>query len=57
VPLVFEIGLAPRAAQKGEKAGNAKPLKGFGGASVLQIASNVDGDTCRTIYTVQFKGI
>src|SRR3954447_9897582 len=36
-PLVAkkEIGLALRAAQKGEKAGNAKPLKGFGGASVL----------------------
>ena len=35
-----EIGLALRAAQKGQKAGNAKPLKGFGGASVLQITSN-----------------
>ncbi|MEA2952814.1 MAG: hypothetical protein QOJ96_2334 [Alphaproteobacteria bacterium] len=32
-----QIGLALRAAQKGEKAGNAKPLKGFGGASVLQL--------------------
>ena len=35
-----EIGLALRAAQKGEKADNAKPLKGLGGASVLQITSN-----------------
>ena len=52
-----EIGLALRAAQKGEKADNAKPLKGFGGASVLQITSNFDGDTYRTVYTVQFKGM
>src|SRR3954467_5581690 len=52
-----EIGLALRAAQKGEKTGNAKPLKGFGGASVLQITSNFDGDTYRTVYTVQLKGM
>jgi phage-related protein len=52
-----EIGLALRAAQKGEKASNAKPLKGFGGASILQITSNIDGNTYRTVYTVQLKGI
>ncbi len=52
-----EIGLALRAAQKGEKADNAKPLKGFGGASVLQITSNLAGNTYRTIYTVQLKGM
>jgi phage-related protein len=52
-----EIGLALRAAQKGQKADNAKPLKGFGGASVLQITSSFDGDTYRTVYTVQLKGM
>jgi phage-related protein len=52
-----EIGLALRAAQKGRKADNAKPLKGFGGASVLQITSNFDGNTYRTVYTVQLKGM
>jgi phage-related protein len=52
-----EIGLALRAAQKGQKADNAKPLKGFGGASVLQITSNFDGNTYRTVYTVQLKGM
>ena len=52
-----EIGLALRVAQKGQKADNAKPLKGFGGASVLQITSNFDGDTYRTVYTVQLKGM
>jgi phage-related protein len=52
-----EIGLALRTAQRGQKADNAKPLKGFGGASVLQITSNFDGDTYRTVYTVQLKGM
>lgn len=52
-----EIGLSLRAAQKGEKSENAKPLKGFGGASVLQITSKFDSDTYRTVYTVQFKGM
>jgi Phage derived protein Gp49-like (DUF891) len=51
-----EIGLALRAAQNGEKADNAKPLKGFGGASVLQITSTLAGNTYRTVYTVQLKG-
>jgi phage-related protein len=50
-------GNRSRTAQKGQKAGNAKPLKGFGGASVLQITSNFDGDTYRTVYTVQLKGM
>jgi phage-related protein len=36
-----EIGLALRTAQKGEKAGNAKPMKGFGGAGVLEISSTI----------------
>jgi phage-related protein len=52
-----EIGFALRAAQKGQKADNAKPLKGFGGASILQITSNFDGDAYRTVYTLQLKGM
>jgi phage-related protein len=51
-----EIGLALRTAQKGEKAGNAKPMKGFGGAGVLEISSDFDGDTFRAVYTVKLKG-
>lgn len=57
LPCKREIGLSLRAAQKGEKAGNAKPLKGFGSASVLQITSDFDGDTFRAVYTVKLKGI
>jgi phage-related protein len=32
-------------------------LKGFGGAHVLQITSNLAGNTYRTVYTVQLKGV
>jgi phage-related protein len=38
--------------QKGEKPANAKPLKGFGGASVLEIVEDFHGDTWRAVYTV-----
>jgi len=51
-----EIGFALRPAQKGGKSENTKPLKGFNGASVLQIRSDFDGDTFRAVYTVQLKG-
>jgi phage-related protein len=46
------IGYALELVQKGEKPVNAKPLKGFGGASVLEIAEDFDGDTWRAVYTV-----
>jgi phage-related protein len=32
----------------------AKPLKGFGGASVLEIVAPHLGDTWRAVYTVRF---
>jgi phage-related protein len=50
-----DIGTALFAAQIGEKHEDAKPLKGFGGAGVLEIIANYDGDTFRAIYTVKFK--
>ncbi len=30
------------------------PLKGFGGAGVLEIVADVDGNAFRTVYTVRF---
>ncbi len=33
---------------------NAKPLKGFGGAGVLEIIDDHQGDTYRAVYTVKF---
>jgi phage-related protein len=44
-------------AQLGLKAPFAKPLKGFGGASVLEIIDDFDGDTYRAVYTVRFAGV
>jgi len=48
-------GFALRAAQERFKAVSAKPLRGFGGASVLEIVENRDGDTYRAVYTVNFE--
>ena len=41
-------------AQIGEKAPWAKPLKGFGGGTVLEIVDDFDGNAYRAIYTVRF---
>jgi phage-related protein len=41
-------------AQLGEKAANAKPLKGFGGSGVLEVIEDHRGDTYRAVYTVRF---
>ena len=50
-----EIGYALYKAQCGEKHINAKPLKGFGGATVLEIVDDFDTDTYRAVYTVKFQ--
>ena len=42
-------------AQRGEQHDAAKVLKGFGGASVLEIVENDQGSTYRAAYTVKFK--
>jgi phage-related protein len=38
---------------KGGKHADAKPLKGFGGAGVVEIIRNHKGDTFRVVYTVR----
>lgn len=48
------IGRALKQAQQGDKPSSAKPLTGFGGASVLEIRDNYDSDTFRAVYTVRF---
>jgi phage-related protein len=50
------MGYALHLAQHGKKATYVKPLKGFKGATVLEIVDDFDGNTWRAIYTVQFKG-
>jgi phage-related protein len=39
------VGVALDVAQQGEKHKAAKPLQGFGGAGVLEIIDDFDGDT------------
>ena len=50
------VGGALWDAQLGHKAAYAKPLRGFSGASVLEIVDDFDGDTYRAVYTVRFAG-
>jgi len=47
------IGQALYAAQQGETDPSAKPLRGFGGGSVVEIVANHAGDTWRAMYTVR----
>ncbi len=56
-PVKRIFGFAIRAAQRGEKHPDAKPLSGFGGAGVLEVVENFEGDTYRAVYTVKFAGI
>jgi phage-related protein len=46
------FGFALYGVQTGQKPPNAKPLKGFGGAGVLELLADYDGDTYRAVYTV-----
>ncbi len=56
-PVKDEAGHALMEAQSGLKPASAKPLTGFGGASVLEIVSDFQTDTYRAVYTVQFEGV
>lgn len=49
------MGYALYQAQLGLKAASAKPLRGFGGAGVLEIVANWQADTYRAVYTVKFS--
>lgn len=50
-----DIGQALYSAQEGETDPSAKPLRGFGGGSVLEIVADYRGDTWRAVYTVRFS--
>jgi len=54
-PVQDIMGFALYQAQIGHLHTSAKPLKGFGGASVLEIVDDYQGDTYRAVYTVKFK--
>ncbi len=48
------FGYALHQAQVGKKHEQAKPLKGFGSASVLEVVEGSGGGTFRAVYTVKF---
>lgn len=47
------FGYALHVAQLGGKHPDAKPLKGFTGAGVLEAVADHDGDTFRVVYTIR----
>lgn len=55
-PVHDAVGYALHQAQLGDKHPSAKPLKGFGGAGVLEVVEDHDGETYRAVYTVRFEG-
>lgn len=54
-PVQDAMGFALYQAQIGGKSESAKPLKGFGGAGVLEIVEDHHGDTYRAVYTVRYE--
>jgi phage-related protein len=48
-----DLGAALRDAQGGAKPPEAKPLKGFKGAGVLELVQDHESDTYRAVYTVR----
>jgi len=49
------FGYALFLAQIGKKHNQAKPLKGFGSAGVLEVIEDWQGNTYRAVYTVLFR--
>ena len=51
------FGYALYVAQTGGRHPDAKPLKGFGGAGVLEVVEDHQGDTYRAVYTVRLSEV
>lgn len=51
------MGYALYLAQAERKHLDAKPLKGFGGAGVLEIVEDFEGNAYRAVYTVRLAGV
>ena len=52
-----DIGQALYTAQRGETDPAAKPLKGFGGARVMEIVERDPSGAYRAVYTAQFADV
>src|SRR3989442_7563357 len=57
VPLQKAFGTALRSVQLGGTPQTAKPLKGFGGAGLLELVEDYDRGTYRAVYTVNLPGV
>jgi len=55
-PVKDLVGYALYVAQQCGKHPDAKPLRGFGGAGVLEVVGDHRGDTYRAVYTVRLAG-
>lgn len=55
--VVRMFGFALRLAQEGERHPHGKPLKGFGGASVIELVESFEGNAYRAVYTVRFEDV
>jgi phage-related protein len=51
------IGYVLYLAQTGDRHPSMKPLKGFGGAGVIELVEDHHGGTYRAVYTVRFRDI
>ena len=51
--VIDTFGYALHLAQEGKKHAQAKPLRGFGGAGVLEVVEDHAGDAYRAVYTVK----
>jgi len=50
------MGYALYLAQTGGKHPDARPLKGFGGAGVLEVVDDFKGNAYRAMYTLKLEG-
>jgi phage-related protein len=55
-PVQDHMGYALYIAQSGSKHEDAKVLRGFGGACVLEVIRDYRGDTFRAVYTLKYSG-
>jgi phage-related protein len=53
--VIHTFGYALYLAQTGRKHEQAKPLRGFGSAGVLEVTDDWEGNTYRAVYTVRFQ--
>jgi len=53
--VVDVFGYALYLAQIGRKHDQARPIKGFGSAGVLEVVEDWEGSTYRAVYTVRFE--